>query len=93
MEGIKACAAACALACHLLHYHFRVGINMQNSCFEGEGTLKSFKQSHVLGHVVILVTNPFGNSKLPALGALNHHSNTRWPRVPQGAAIHIGYES
>src|SRR5207249_4741198 len=50
-------------------------------------------QGHVFGHVVILVTNPFGNSKLPARGTLNHHSNTRWPRVSQGAAIYVGYES
>jgi hypothetical protein len=54
--------------------------------------LQGLEQGDVLRHVVILVANPFGDSDLATLDAVDDYANTGRPRITQGAAVNVGYE-
>jgi hypothetical protein len=59
---------------------------------EPQGTLQRLKQSNVLGDIIVLAPDPFGDSDRAICGAVNYHSNTRRAGIPERAAIDVGYE-
>jgi hypothetical protein len=54
--------------------------------------LQGLEQGDILRHVVILVANPFGDSDLATLDAIDDYSNTGRPGISQRTAVNIGYE-
>ena len=52
--------------------------------------LQSFQQRQVLGDIVVLPSNPFGDSDFLAERIIDDDANTGWPRIPQGPTIDIG---
>jgi hypothetical protein len=54
--------------------------------------LQRLKQSHVLGDIIVLVPDPFGNSDGAACGAADYHSYARRAGIPERAAIDVGHE-
>jgi hypothetical protein len=54
--------------------------------------LQRLKQSNVLGDIIILAPDPFGDSDRAICGTVNYHSNTRRAGIPERAAIDVGYE-
>lgn len=83
---------ATVLAPHLLNHDFGVRVDVKFLGSQGQSTLQGFKESNIFGHIVILPSNRFRNSDLAILGTIHHHPNTRRARIPQRAAIHVGYE-
>ncbi len=65
---------------------------MKRLGLEPQGTLQCLKQRQVFGDVIVLMSDPFGDPDGAVAGAVNHHSNTRWTRIPERAAIDVGYE-
>ena len=65
---------------------------MQRLRLKPEGTLQRFEQSEVLGDIIVLAPDRFGDSDGAACGAVNDDSNTRRAGIPEGAAIGIGHE-
>jgi hypothetical protein len=63
----------------------RVGLKPQ-------GTLQRFKQSKVLGDIIVLAPDRFVDSDGAVGGAVNDHSNTRRAGIPERAAIDVGHE-
>ncbi len=54
--------------------------------------LQRLKQSHVLGDIIVLVPDPFGNPDGVVCGAADYHSNTGRAGIPERAAIDVGHE-
>jgi len=73
-------------------YNFGVRVDMKRFGLESQSTMQGFKQRNILGDIVILAADPSGDSDPAALGTVDHHPNAGRPRIPQRAAIHIGYE-
>jgi hypothetical protein len=63
-------------------------------CFglKPQGTLQRFEQSNVLGDIIVLVSDPFGDSDCAVGGAVNDDSNARRARIPERAAIDVSHE-
>ena len=57
-----------------------------------QGTLQRLKQSNVLGDIIVLAPDTFGDSDRAICGAVNYHSNTGWAGIPERAAIDVGHE-
>ena len=57
-----------------------------------QGTLQRLKQRHVLGDIVVLVPDPFGDSDGAVFRAADYHSNTRRAGIAERAAIDMGHE-
>jgi len=92
VQGVQSRAAAGILAPHLLDHNFGIRVDVKCLRSQGQSTLQGFKQGNILGYVVILAPNPFGDSDLACLSTLNDHPNAGRPRISQRAAIHVGYE-
>ena len=65
---------------------------MKRLGLEPQGTLQRLKQSNVLGDIIILAPDRFGDSDGAVGGAVNDHSNTRRAGIPERAAIDVGHE-
>ena len=65
---------------------------MKRLGLEPQGTLQRLQQSHVLGDIIVLVSDPFGDSDGAIRGAVDYHSNARRAGIPERAAIDVGYE-
>jgi hypothetical protein len=76
----------------LLNHDFGIRIDVKGLGSQGQSTLQGFKESKIFGHVVILSPNRFRNSDSAVLGTIHHHPDTRRARIPQRAAIYVGYE-
>jgi len=50
---------------------------MKRLGFESQSALQCFQQSNVLGDIIVLVSDPFGDPDGAVGGAVNYHSNTR----------------
>ena len=92
MKGVKTRTAAGVLAAHLADDHFGIGINMQRFGVKRESALQGFHQRDVLGDVVILMANPFGDPDGAAGAAINDHPNAGRARVSLGSPIDISYQ-
>jgi hypothetical protein len=65
---------------------------MKRISVKAQGTLQCLKQSNVLGDIIVLVSDPFGDSDCTVGGAVDDHSNTRRAGIPERAAIDEGHE-
>ena len=89
MQRIKARAATSIYAGHLFHHQLGVGKYVKRRCFATQSELQSFEERDVLGHIVVLVTDPFPNPDRSIGRAVDHHSNTRRTGVPERTAINV----
>jgi hypothetical protein len=89
VQQIKPWAAAEVFSPHLPYYDFRVGENVQSGGLDGHSMLQSLEQRDVLGYIIVPAANPFGDPDFLAPGILNHDTNTRWPGITVGAAVHM----
>jgi len=92
MKRIEPRTAAGIFAAHLADYNLGIGVDVQRLGLERERTLQSLQQRHIFGDVIVLVADPFRDADGTAGAAVNHHPNTRWPWIAQGATVHIGHE-
>jgi len=92
MQRIKPRTAATVLAAHLLDHDFRIWKDVQRSGLEPQGALQRFQQSHILGHVIVLAPDPFGDSDSAVRRSADNHSNSRRARIPKRAAIDVGHK-
>jgi len=91
MERIETRAPADVFPVHLADHYFGVGVNVKLPGFEAQSALQGFQQSNILGHVIILASNPLRDSDGRALGSVNHDSNPGRPRVSQRATVYVGH--
>ena len=75
MQGIEARAAASVFAGHLADDNLRIRVNVQLLCFERDSALQSFHQRRVFGDVVVLVTDPLGDTDWAILAATDDHTD------------------
>jgi len=92
VQGVEAGAAADVLSAHLADDDFGIGVDVEGLGFLSDGKLQGFHESDVLGYVVILMADPFGDADGATLAAIDDHSNTGWPWIAQGTTVHIGHE-
>jgi hypothetical protein len=92
VERVEARAAADVLATHLADDDFGIGIDVEGFRLLSDGELQGFHEGDILGYIVILMADPFGDADGAAFAAVDDHSNTRWPWIAQGTTIHIGHE-
>ena len=59
---------------------------------QSDRILQCLHKRGVFGDVVILAANPLGDPYWAAGAAIDHHSNARWPRIPQATTVHVGHE-
>jgi len=92
IQGIKARAAAAVFPPHLLDHDLRIGKHVKRLGLKPQRTLQRFQQSNVLGDIIVLVPDPFGDSDRAVGGTVHYHANTRWPGVSERAAVDVGHE-
>ena len=46
----------------------------------------------VLGDIIVLVSDPFGDPDSAVGGSVNHDSNTRWAWIPERATVDVSHE-
>jgi len=51
-----------------------------------------FDQTDVLGDIIVLAPDPFGDSDGAVCGTINYHSNTLRAGIPERAAIDVGHK-
>jgi hypothetical protein len=91
MQRVEPGTPAKILSGHLPDHHLRVRVDVNRLRSEFQGVLKCFQQSEILGHIVVLAADPFGNFDLMSLRAVDYDSNARRPRIAQRATIDIGH--
>ena len=50
---------------------------MKRGGLKPQGALKRFQQSNVLGDIIVLMSDPFGDPDGAVGGAVNYYSNSR----------------
>ena len=90
MQGVKTRAATGILAGHLANDNLRIGEDPQSLRVKYQGVLQGFQQSHVLGHVIVLVADPFGDPDLLSICRLHYYANARWAGIAVRAAVNVG---
>ena len=93
MEGIQTRAAALVFALHLPNDDLRIRVHVQRLGIQVQRALKGFEQSQVFGDIVILMTDPLGNSNRCTIRRTEHHSNTRRPWIAQRTAVYMSHEN
>ncbi len=89
VQRVQAFTAAVVVAQHLANDNLRIRINVQPASFQIHCALQGFEQGQVLGNIVVLVTDPFGDSDPARFRAINHDTDASRARIAQGAAIYI----
>ena len=92
VQGVKSRAAAHVFASHLPHHHFGIGIDVEFLRVALDRVLQSFHQRGVLGNIIVLVPDPFGDPNRPIRQPADYNPNTRWPRISQASAVYIGHQ-
>jgi hypothetical protein len=92
VQGMQAGAATVVLASHLLDDHFGIGINVQSLGVYRDGVLQSFEEGNVLGDVVVLVSDPLGDTDDFAVRSFNYDANSGWSGIPMGSAVDVRYQ-
>ena len=92
MQGIEPRAAAPILASHLPDHYFGIRKHVKRPSPKPQGALQCLQQRQVLGDVIVLMSDPFGDPDGAVCGAVNYHPNTRRAGIPERAAIDVGYE-
>jgi len=93
VKRMKARATAGVFPIHLPDYDLRVGVNVKCFGFKRYCILKGFKQGNIFSHVVVLASNPFGDSDPVAIGALDNYANPGRTRISQAPAVNISDKS
>ena len=62
VQRVQAFTAAVVVAQHLANDNLRIRINVQPASFQIHCALQGFEESQVLGNIVVLVADPFGDS-------------------------------
>ena len=57
-----------------------------------DGILQGFHQRRVFGDIVVLISDPFGDSDGAVRASTDHDSNSGGPGISQAASIHISYK-
>ena len=65
---------------------------MKRGRLKSQGTLQRLKQRNVLGDIIVLAADRFGDSNGAVGGALDYHSNASRAWIAARAAIDIGHE-
>ncbi|MGA7847491.1 MAG: hypothetical protein WCA13_00180 [Terriglobales bacterium] len=65
---------------------------MKRFGLEPQGTLQRFHQSNVLGNIIVLVSDPFGDSDCAVSGAVDYDANARWAGISERAAVDVCHE-
>ncbi|MFZ0797164.1 MAG: hypothetical protein WCA13_00920 [Terriglobales bacterium] len=65
---------------------------MKRPGLKPQGTLQRFKQSNVLGDIIVLVPDPFSDSDCAVRGTVDYDANTRRAGIPERAAIDVSHE-
>ena len=65
---------------------------MKRGGLKPQGALQRFQKSNVLGDIIVLVSDPFGDPDCAVGGTVNYDSDTRWTRIPERAAIDVSHE-
>ena len=89
VQGIKARAAANIFTGHLFYYKLRVSKNIECGGFRLCGVLQCFQKSDVLGHIVVLMTDPFRDVDDLAAGLFDDDSNTGGSRTAMGSTVNV----
>jgi hypothetical protein len=92
VQRIQSRTAAGIFAAHLTHHHVGIRINMKRKRSPIQGTLQSFQQRYVLGHVVVLPADPLGDADAVSSRIFDDDPDTRRSRTPVGTAVHVGYQ-
>jgi|HubBroStandDraft_6_1064221.scaffolds.fasta_scaffold02686_12 hypothetical protein len=64
---------------------------MNGGGFQSEGVLESFEESQILGYVIVLTSDPLGDSDPAALGIINDDANTGRARIAQGPPVDVSH--
>ncbi len=83
VQRIKALAAAVVVAQHLADNNFGIRINVQLAGFKLHCALQCFEQGQVLGNVIVLVADPFGNGDPAGFRTINNDTDAGWAGIAQ----------
>ena len=83
---------ALVFAGHLLHYHFRVRVDMQLAGAQRKCVLQGFHQGNVFGHVAVLMSDALGDADRPGCASFDYNSDTGWARVTVRSPIDVGHK-
>ena len=64
---------------------------MKRGGLKPQGALQRFQQSNVLGDVIVLVSDPFGDPDGAVGGAVDYHSDARRAWIAARTAINVGH--
>lgn len=83
---------ALVFAGHLLHYHFRVRVDMQLAGAQRKCVLQGFHQGNVFGHVAVLISDALGDADRPGCAPFDDNSDTRRARVTMRSPIDVSHK-
>src|ERR1019366_6462054 len=89
VQGIQAGTATGVLAGHLLYDDLGVGEYVKSPSVDRNRVLQGFQQGDVLGDVVVLAADGFGDPHLFAARLLDDNANAGRSRTAMGPAINI----
>lgn len=89
VQGIKPRAAADVFTRHLFDYELRISKDVERSGLHLGSVLQRLQEGHILGYIVILMADPFGDLHQLPIRFFNNNSNARRPRTSVGTTVNV----